>query len=241
MKVYKYNELGKANYGWLQTSYHFSFSNYFNPSRMHLGSLRVINDDYIDKRSGFDTHPHQDMEIVTYIVDGELTHMDSMKNKRTIGSRNVQYMSAGTGVYHSEFNESDEMLHLYQIWIEPNQKGLKPNYGDKDFNELIKNNQLTLIVSGEDKEDAIKVNQDVTIEVGLFDKHQDVLIDTLGYKYTYLVLINGELEVDQFVVTNGDSIENTESYNIHINKDAHFLLFRVNVIKEGEKHDNTRN
>lgn len=233
MKIYKYNELGKADYNWLKTSYHFSFSNYYNPSRMHLGSLRVLNDDYIDRFSGFDTHPHNDMEIITYIVDGELTHKDSMNNKRTISSKHIQYMSAGTGITHSESNDSDKWLHLYQIWIMPRKKGLTPNYGDKDFTDIIKRNQFTLLVSGEEKNESITINQDASIEVGLFDTGSDIKINKDIYQYTYLVLIDGELEVEGKKVNKGDAIESSESYDVKVREDSHFLLLKVNDYKRG--------
>ena len=231
MKINRYNDLGKADYGWLRTSYHFSFSNYYDPLKMKVGTLRVLNDDYIDKHSGFDTHPHHNMEIITYVVDGELTHKDSMNNKRTISGKHIQYMSAGTGITHSEYNESDKELHLYQIWIFPRAKGLTPNYGDKDFSDIIKHNQFTLLVTGETDEEAITINQDATIEVGLFDQNQEVIISNGEFQYTYLVLIDGELEVDGKRVYKGDSIESESLYNINIIEDSHFLLLKVNELK----------
>ncbi len=230
MKIYKYDELGSANYGWLKTKYHFSFSSYYNPSKMHVGTLRVLNDDYISGNTGFDTHPHNDMEIITYIVDGYLTHQDSMNNKRTITSKQVQYMSAGTGITHSEKNESDKVLHLYQIWIFPREKGLTPNYGDYDFSDLIIQNQETLIVSGENVDNTILIQQDANISIGLFDKGTKQEIDSKGFKYTYLVLIDGIFEINGKTLTKGDAIEASDKYSIIVKEDVHYLLIRVNEL-----------
>ena len=122
--------MGKGDFQWLKTNYHFSFANYYNPDNIQFGVLRVLNDDIIKPHSGFDTHPHQDMEIITYVIEGQLTHEDSHGNRRTVGRGDVQYMSAGKGIYHSEYNHGDEDLRLLQIWIKPDKPGLEPNYGD---------------------------------------------------------------------------------------------------------------
>jgi len=126
-------KMGSSDLGWLKSKFHFSFAEYYNPSNVNFGVLRVINDDLVKPGTGFDTHPHRDMEIISYIVDGELTHGDSMGNKRTLSRGHVQYMSAGTGVFHSEHNFGEETLRFLQIWIYPDKNGYEPNYGDYKF------------------------------------------------------------------------------------------------------------
>ena len=137
-----YDELGQADHGWLKARHHFSFARYYNPQRMGFGVLRVINDDWIQPGAGFPAHPHQDMEIISYIRSGEITHQDSMGNQGVIATGEVQVMSAGTGVMHSEFNRSREPLTLYQIWIEPNQRGIAPRYDSKPFPRQLQQQQL---------------------------------------------------------------------------------------------------
>jgi redox-sensitive bicupin YhaK (pirin superfamily) len=126
--------MGSSNLGWLRSKFHFSFAEYYNPDNIQFGVLRVINDDLIEGGTGFDTHPHRNMEIISYVVNGDLTHRDSMGDKNTITRGQVQYMSAGTGVLHSEHNFGKDLLRLLQIWIFPAENGLQPNYGDYSFN-----------------------------------------------------------------------------------------------------------
>ncbi|MGL4819956.1 MAG: pirin family protein, partial [Bacilli bacterium] len=133
--------MGKSDLGWLKSTFHFSFANYFNPDNMNFGVLRVLNDDLVAPKTGFDTHPHQNMEIVTYVVDGELSHADSMGNERKLGRGDVQYMSAGTGVYHSEHNRGTEIARFLQLWILPRNKGNVPNYGDVTYEWALRTNQ----------------------------------------------------------------------------------------------------
>ena len=138
IKLYPRATLGRANHGWLDTRHHFSFASYYNPERMQFGKLRVINDDIVAGGGGFPTHPHRDMEIITYVLDGQLAHKDSMGNGRVINPGEVQYMAAGTGVLHSEFNASPtEPVHLLQIWIEPDTRGAAPRYAEKSFAKAI--------------------------------------------------------------------------------------------------------
>lgn len=227
MKITRYSELGKGNMGWLKTSYHFSFANYYNPNRVHLGPLRVINDDYIKPHSGFDTHPHNDMEIITYVISGTLTHKDSMGNERKLSRHGVQYMSAGTGIYHSEHNLDDEELHLFQTWIFPSDKGLIPNYGDKEFDNDDFDNKFTNIVSGEDDNGIIHINQHASIKVGMFDKGTLINIPLSKYSTTYLILIDGELRIEDNIINNGDSIEVDKDINLEVIKDAHIYMVQV--------------
>ena len=231
IKLNKYKDFGKANHGWLNTSFHFSFADYYNPERMRYGSIRVLNDDYIKGYSGFDPHPHRDMEIITYIVAGELTHKDSMGNERTLSSGDVQYMSAGTKVVHSEYNNAKEELHLYQIWIFPNEKGLTPNYGDMEFDKSERENKFLHIVSNQNKNGKIFINQEADIFVGEFDKDQEIEVNLDGHDFIYLVLIDGELETQDIKVETQDSLESTDNLRIKVLKRSHLLVLKVNEYK----------
>ncbi len=155
--------MGSSNLGWLRSKFHFSFAEYYNPNNINFGVLRVINDDLIEAGTGFDTHPHKDMEIISYVVNGDLTHEDSMGNKNTITRGHVQFMSAGSGVYHSEHNFGKEILRLLQIWIFPDKQGYKPSYGDYRFNWDDRHNKWLHMVSGKNGNAPIKINQDINI------------------------------------------------------------------------------
>lgn len=227
-KIYKYDQLGKGNYGWLKANYHFSFSNYYNPSKVQLGTLRVLNDDTIAPKKGFDTHPHNNMEIVTYVVSGELSHQDSMMNKKSLARHGVQYMSAGTGVLHSEFNDGNEPLHLYQMWILPNEKDVKPVYGDMNIKDLLVNNQLTEIVSGYKGNAPIKIRQSASVSIGEFDKGQTFELSLDDFKYSYLVVVEGTINIDGDTLQTGDAIESRQDYKITFEEQSHLLHIRVN-------------
>ena len=226
--IHKFDELGKANYGWLKTSYHFSFANYYNPNKTYLGSLRVLNDDFIESNQGFDTHPHSNMEIITYVVEGELTHQDSMGNKKVLGPHGVQYMSAGTGIQHSELNEGKETLHLYQMWILPDKNDLKPNYGDQNFEEDLIQNSFLEIVSSNENNGIIKINQKASVKIGKFDSNQLISIRLEEYKYSYLVVLDGAIQVNEELVNKGDAIESKESYHLEVKEETHLMLIRMN-------------
>jgi len=230
IKINKYNDFGKGNYDWLKTSYHFSFANYYNPNRRNFGSIRVLNDDYIAGYNGFDPHPHQNMEIITYIVDGELTHQDSMGNKRVLTKGDVQYMSAGTGITHSEYNNSSQELHLYQIWILPEKKDLKPNHGDMKFNTSERDNKLLHIVSNHTKNGRIHINQDADIYVGEFSKGKDLIIKTDGHDYIYLVLISGMITVNDLLLGKQDSVETSTDLDIKVLEKSHLLILKINEL-----------
>ena len=171
IKVLKKENMGVSNLAWLKSRFHFSFAEYRNPKNINFGVLRVLNDDIIHPKSGFDTHPHANMEIISYIVNGEITHKDSMGNSEVLKRGEVQYLSAGDGIYHSEhnFHESED-LRLLQIWIIPPQKSLARLYGSHKFTEDQRNNKLLNIVSSQNGDAPIKIYQDVNIYVSEFDK-----------------------------------------------------------------------
>lgn len=164
IEIHKASERGRADYGWLKTNYSFSFANYYNSKKMHFGLLRVLNDDIIAGGNGFDAHPHQDMEIITIPLEGQLRHGDNMGNEGVITAGEVQVMSAGTGVYHSEHNASaDEELRLFQIWIFTDRKGHKPRYDQKQFMPEGRQNSWQLLVSPDGRNESLLIHQDAFI------------------------------------------------------------------------------
>ncbi len=197
-------ERGHAHHGWLDTHYTFSFSDYFDPRHMGFRDLRVINEDRISAGRGFGMHPHRDMEILTYILDGELSHRDSMGRGATIKRNDVQRMSAGTGVMHSEVNQSDKPVHLLQIWILPEAEGLKPSYEDRTFSAEEKQNRLRLIASHNAREDSTKINQDASVYASVLDTGKSLELQLKPQRHAWVQLISGELDVNGTKLTKGD-------------------------------------
>jgi len=222
--------MGKSNLGWLRSIFHFSFAGYYNPNNMNFGVLRVINDDLIDQEEGFDTHPHKDMEIISYVVDGELTHADSMGNKRSLKRGHVQYMSAGTGVYHSEHNYGNEILRILQIWILPDKNGYTPNYGDYMFDWNLRKDKWLKIVSGQTGDAPIKINQDVNIYVLELENEKEIELTVEKNRQAYLVQIEGESDINGIQLSPKDALEITEE-NILIksNSVSHYLVIEMKL------------
>ena len=189
------NKMGSSDLGWLKSKFHFSFADYYNPNNIKFGVLRVLNDDRVETNTGFDTHPHRDMEIISYVVDGELTHGDSMGNKRTLSRGHVQYMSAGTGVYHSEHNYGSNLLRFLQIWIIPDNKGYTPSYGDYMFDWHLRKNNWLHIVSGMDGNAPIKINQDANFYVLELETGKDIKFPVAEDRQAYLVQIEGRSRI----------------------------------------------
>lgn len=223
--------MGRSNLGWLQSIFHFSFAEYYNPNNINFGVLRVINDDLIEANTGFGTHPHRDMEIISYVVEGELTHGDSMGNKNTISRGHVQYMSAGTGVNHSEHNLGESTARLLQIWIFPDRKGHKPQYGDCRFKWEDRKNKWLHMVSGKDGNAAIKINQDVNIYSLVLDAGKELDFKVRVGRQAYLVQIEGTSEVNSVDLKDRDAMEIIEEDILIKAKDnAHFLI--IEMIRE---------
>ena len=198
--------MGTSNLGWLQSRFHFSFAEYRNPKNINFGVLRVLNDDIIHPSSGFDTHPHSNMEIISYIVDGEITHKDSMGNSETLKRGEVQYLSAGDGIYHSEHNlHQSNDLRLLQIWIIPPKAGLPRLYGSHRYKFEQRDNKLLNIVSSQDGDSAIKIYQDVNIYVSEFDKPLEYEIKE--NRQIYFVQIEGSSTVNGVALDFGDAME----------------------------------
>lgn len=223
------NKMGSSDLGWLKSKFHFSFAEYYNPSNMNFGSLRVINDDLVEAGTGFDTHPHRDMEIISYVIDGELTHGDSMGNKRTLSRGHVQYMSAGTGVFHSEHNLGEETLRFLQIWILPDKKGYEPNYGDFKFEWDDRKNKWLNIVFPKDGNAPIKINQDSNIFVLELDMDKEIEFKVGEGRQAYLVQIEGSSNINNIGLNMRDALEIVEEdIKIKALETSHFLVIEMN-------------
>ncbi|CAM6118823.1 unnamed protein product [Calypogeia fissa] len=228
---------------WLESRFHFSFAEYYNPKNQQFGVLRVLNDDLVKPRSGFGTHPHRDMEIVTYVIDGKLTHKDSMGTAESLGRGAVQYMSAGTGVTHSEMNNHDDMLHFLQIWIVPKARGLTPNYGSRVWSKEERHNKLQHLVTDfdkfESKEDAhsgvIPIHQDANFYVSEADPGFSQTFTLQKKRQGYLVNIEGSLSINGTQLGARDAVEirGVEDSEIPLElkaddkEGAHFLLIEM--------------
>ncbi|MBT5903528.1 MAG: pirin family protein [Opitutaceae bacterium] len=226
------NERGQANHGWLQARFTFSFSEYFDPDQMGFQSLRVMNNDTIQPDGGFPTHPHSDMEIFTYVIEGQLAHKDSMGNGSTIEAGDLQYMSAGSGVRHSEYNPSSENLtHLYQVWLQPNENGGEPRYAEKRLGNTSASNALTLLFSGAGRGGSTAIRQDAEIYFGRLEaaKTLEIPADT-ERPHLWLQVISGQVSIagETLDTADGLAIENAPSaLTVDAAVDTKFLLFRL--------------
>jgi len=228
LMVRKAEERGHANHGWLDTWHTFSFADYQDPREMGFGPLRVINDDKVQPGQGFGTHGHRDMEIITYVLEGALEHKDSMGNGSIIRPGNVQRMSAGTGVRHSEFNPSrDERVHLLQIWIEPNVTGVQPGYEEKQFGPAEKKGQLRLIASPDGRAGSVTIHQDATVYASMLDGKDAVTHRLASGRRAYVHVARGSVKVNGTPLKGGDGvrIENESSIELKDAREAEVLLF----------------
>jgi quercetin 2,3-dioxygenase len=222
------SKMGSSDLGWLKSKFHFSFAEYYNPKNMDFGVLRVINDDLIAPHTGFDTHPHKDMEIISYVVDGELTHGDSMGNKSTLQRGHVQYMSAGTGVLHSEHNLGEKTARLLQIWILPDKKGHMPNYGEYRFDWKERKNNWLHIVSSKQGDAIVKINQDINISAIELEQGKETSFSVNEGRQAYLVQIEGTSTINGVTLEQRDAMEIVEE-NITIKSEtlSHFLIIEM--------------
>ena len=208
MTVRRSSQRGFADHGWLKSFHTFSFAGYHDPAHMGFGNLRVINEDRIAAGRGFGTHSHKDMEIISYVLSGELAHKDSMGNVKGIPPGDVQRMSAGSGVQHSEFNHAeDQTTHLLQIWIEPNVKGIAPGYEQKAFPEAEKRGRLRLVASPDAAQGSVLIHADAKLYAGLFEGDESATLTLDGRRKTYVHLVAGELEVNGQTLEAGDAME----------------------------------
>jgi redox-sensitive bicupin YhaK (pirin superfamily) len=229
MLIRKANERGHANHGWLDTWHTFSFADYYDPQCMGYRSLRVINDDLVMPGEGFGTHPHRDMEIITYVLSGALAHQDSMGNGRTIRAGEFQYMAAGTGVQHSEFNPAkDEAVHLLQIWILPDRKGLKPAYAEKTARTTATGWQLITSKTGRDN--SMAINQDADLWLAKLAPQQAVDYTVRTDRHAWLHVAEGEITLNGQTLTGGDAaaVDDPATLNLVAIKPSQVLLFDLN-------------
>lgn len=226
IKVYPYGSLGMANFGWLDTHYHFSFADYYNPKRMRFGNLRVLNDDTIQPGTGFPMHQHQDMEIITYVTQGAITHRDSQGNEGRTQAGDVQVMTAGTGIFHSEYNLESIESKVLQIWIKPRINNLKPAWKTHQFPKHRSGDSLSLLVSG-DGNAPLTINQDAKIFAAILGKSQTISHDLQSN--AYLVVANGQLLLNDTELNQGDGAEITETNKItlHANLESKLLLIEI--------------
>ncbi len=222
------NERGGGDYGWLKTRHTFSFNDYWDEKWMGFRSLRVINEDFVAPKGGFPTHPHRDMEIITYILSGELEHKDSLGTGSVILPGDGQRMTAGRGIRHSEFNPSDtDTVHLLQIWIMPDKQGHEPSYEQKSFAEAEKRGKLRLIASNDGTAGSVKINQDAKLFVSLLAPGEEVTHDLGGKRHAWLQVAKGEVELNGQKLKQGDGAAVSEEKQLTIkgSKDAEVLLF----------------
>lgn len=226
--VRKANDRGQAEHGWLHSNHTFSFANYYDPKHMGYSALRVINEDRIDGGAGFDTHGHRDMEIISYVIDGALEHSDSMGTKAVIMPGEVQRMSAGTGVRHSEMNHlKDKETHFLQIWIMPEKAGVEPGYAQKSFANDFGCSDMILVASKNGRNGSITINQDVDMYVAKAQDAGEKVLKTFNHRHTWVQVIKGEVKVEGATLVNGDgaAIDNVEAMKLQWTKDSEFIVF----------------
>jgi len=231
---YPANERGTNDLGWLKANFSFSFGPYYNPDKVHFGVLRVLNDDIIGAGQGFGRHPHDNMEIITIPLAGALEHKDSLGNIGVIHAGEVQVMSAGTGVEHSEYNHSQtEAANTLQIWLFPKEKNIPPRYDQKSFSDVMKPNQLTTLVSPVKSKDTLWINQDATFSMGSFDAQKEIKyeISNAG-NGAYIFLLEGAVKIDGSILNKRDAlgVYNTSSITIETEAESRLLIMDIPML-----------
>jgi redox-sensitive bicupin YhaK (pirin superfamily) len=228
IQIRKSDTRGHANHGWLDSRFTFSFAEYFDPTHVEFRTLRVMNDDRIAGGGGFPTHPHRDMEIVTYVLDGELAHKDSMGNGSVIKPGDVQYMSAGTGVAHSEFNASDKTpVHMYQIWMFPDKTGYAPTYDQKHFSAAEKRGKLRLVVSPDGRDGSVKIRQGNELYATVLAPGETVNHTLQLERHAYVQVARGSITLNGNKLATGDGAAISQEKALELTgvEDAEVLLF----------------
>jgi redox-sensitive bicupin YhaK (pirin superfamily) len=227
IRLRKSEERGYADHGWLKSFHSFSFADYYDPEAMGFGNLRVINEDRVAAGKGFGTHGHRDMEIVSYVLEGELAHKDTMGNVKTIPPGDVQRMSAGTGVQHSEYNHAQGTTHFLQIWILPKFKGVRPGYEQKTVPEQDKRGKLRLVASPDGASDSVTINADARMYAGLIDGDEQATLQADPQRKVYVHLVRGELEVNGERLNGGDAamLTGESEVTLKCGRDAEVLVF----------------
>ena len=234
--LYRSESRGSASYGWLNTRYTFSFANYYCPSRLNFGSLRVLNDDIVQPKMGFGTHPHDNMEIITIVHEGALEHRDSMGNGSVIRKGDVQVMSAGSGITHSEFNPSDdEMVSLFQIWLFPNKKDVSPRYDQVTLKDTELENKWRIIVSPDGVEKSMQIHQDAWMLMGNFNSGQTIEYEPRENKNgIFLMVVDGKTAIDGYSLSKRDAAGFTElngPLQIEVKEQSKLLLLEVPMLE----------
>lgn len=231
IKIRRDKERGHANYGWLDTNYTFSFSNYYDPRFMGFRDLRVINEDFIAADQGFPTHGHRDMEILTYVVKGEISHKDSMGNGTTILPNEVQRMTAGTGILHSEYSSPSEETHLLQIWILPEEENLTPSYEQTFFAPEDKKGKLKLVASRAGTDGSVTIHQDVNLYSSILAGGETVEHELAKNRHAWVQIVKGEIELNGETLSKGDGAAVSDETLLKIKSladETEFLLFDLN-------------
>ncbi|MBL7645218.1 MAG: pirin family protein [Candidatus Hydrogenedentes bacterium] len=231
LTIRRANERGHADHGWLDSHHTFSFANYYDPKHMGFRSLRVLNDDIIQGGGGFPFHAHDNMEIFSYVTEGALEHKDSMGNGSVLRRGDVQLMSAGTGVQHSEFNHlNDAPTHLYQIWIRPAQKGLEPNYQERHYADVELADQLKVIVSPDGRDGSLVIRQDATIYAGRLAEGTTATLEVARERHIWVQVLSGSVTVDGEALDAGDAAARAEAGRLEItaSTDTEVLVFDLN-------------
>lgn len=224
------DQRGHANHGWLDAHHSFSFASWYDPSKIHFGALRVLNDDIIAGSMGFGTHPHDNMEIITIPLVGALKHRDSMGNEATITAGEIQVMSAGTGIQHSEFNATNETLNLFQIWVFPNKKNVTPRYDQQLLDTAKMKNNFAQILSPDPADDGVWIHQDAWFHLGEFDKGQSANYTVKSANNgVYVLVVEGQITINGQVLNKRDALGvwNTEAFAISFNENSKVLLLDV--------------
>ena len=228
LKHIPFTTLFTADHGWLKSRFHFSFAEYRNPDNINFGALRVMNDDLVQAHTGFGKHPHNDMEIITYVLRGKLTHEDSMGNKESLERGAIQYMSAGTGIIHSEMNEDDEEAHFIQTWIIPNEKNLKPQYGSKSFDLSERHNKWLCLVGPKGSDTSIPIYQDASMYASEIDAGTTLAFDLKEGRQLYIKVMEGDATINGITFAQGDAAElSDEKLEINALSNTHMLLVEM--------------
>jgi redox-sensitive bicupin YhaK (pirin superfamily) len=231
------DERGRGEHGWLSSRHTFSFASYSDPKQMGFSDLLVINDDRVQAGRGFGKHPHRDVEIFSYVLEGALEHKDSMGTGSVIVPGDIQLMSAGTGVAHSEFNSSQqELVHFLQIWINTAKHGETPRYQQRSFTEADKRGRLRLIMSPEGSEESLQIRQDIRIYAGLFDNDERARLDLAPNRYAYVHVARGSIEINGVKLAEGDGVRVRDERELEFNrgKDAEILVFDLRNIETSD-------
>jgi hypothetical protein len=220
------SERGHADHGWLDSYHTFSFADYYDPAHMGVSALRVINEDRVQPGRGFGTHGHRDMEIISYVLAGALAHRDSMGNGSTMRPGDVQRMSAGTGVLHSEYNQAaNDVTHFLQIWIEPDTRGIAPSYEQKHFTDAEKRGRLRIVASSDGRDGSVTIHQDALVFAGLFDGDERARYEVAPARVAYVHVVRGDVDVNGHRLGAGDAITTDADIAIGEGHDAEVLLF----------------